>query len=49
MSGLTPVQTKGNPSWVFIGRTDVKAETSIFWSPDVKNRVIGKDPDDGKD
>jgi len=46
---IQPVQTKGNPSWVFIGRTDVKAETSIFWSPDVKNRVIGKDPDDGKD
>ena len=36
-------------SWVFIGRTDVEAETPILWPPNVKNRVIGKDPDVRKD
>ena len=36
-------------SWVFIGRTDVGAETSILWPPDAKNWLIGKDPDVGKD
>ena len=36
-------------SWVFIGGTDVEAETPILWSPDAKNRLIGKDPDAGKD
>ena len=35
--------------WVFIGRTDVEAKTPILWSPDVKSRLIGKDPDAGKD
>ena len=40
---------KGNQSWIFIGRTDVKAETSILWPPDVKNWLVGKDPDAGKD
>ena len=34
---------------MFIGRTDVEAETPIFWPPDAKNRFIGKDPDAGKD
>ena len=34
---------------MFIGRTDVEAETPILWSPDVKNQLIGKDPDAGKD
>ena len=33
----------------FIGRTDAEAETPIFWLPDAKNWVIGKDPDAGKD
>ena len=33
----------------FIGRTDAEAETPIFWPPDVKNWLIGKDPDAGKD
>ena len=33
---IQPVQPKGNQSWVFIGRTDVEAETPIFWPPDVK-------------
>ena len=36
-------------SWVFIGRTDAEAETPILCPPDAKNRVIGKDPDAGKD
>ena len=34
---IQPVLPKGDQSWVFIGRTDVEAETSIFWPPDVKN------------
>ena len=38
-----------NLSWIFIGRTDAKAETSILWPPDAKNWLIGKDPDPGKD
>ena len=38
---------KGNQSWIFIGRTD--AETPILWPPDVKNQLMGKDPDAGKD
>ena len=36
-------------SWVFIGRTDVEAETPIIWPPDAKSWLIGKDPDAGKD
>ena len=40
---------KGNKSWIFIGRTDVKAEAPILWPPDVKSWLIGKDPDAGKD
>ena len=46
---IQPVHPKGNQSWVFIGRTDAEAETPIFWPPDVKNCLIGKDPDTGKD
>ena len=34
---------------MFIGRTDAKAETPIFWPPDSKSQLIGKDPDAGKD
>ena len=34
---IQPVRLKGNQSWVFIGRTDVEAETPIFWTPDVKS------------
>ena len=37
------VHPKGNQSWTFIGRTDAEAETPIFWPPDVKNWLIGKD------
>ena len=40
---------KGNQSWIFIERTDAEAETPIFWPPDVKNWLIGKDPDTGED
>ena len=40
-----PVHPKGNQSWIFIERTDVEAETPILCLPDVKNRLIGKDPD----
>ena len=46
---VQPVHPKGHQSWVFIGRTDVEAETPIFWPPDVKNWLIWKDPDVGKD
>ena len=46
---MQPVHPKGNQSWMFIGRTDAEAETLIFWPPDVKNWLIGKDPDAGKD
>ena len=40
---------KGDQSWVFIGRTDVEAETPILWPPDAKGWLIGKAPDLGKD
>ena len=42
---IQPVHPKGNQSWIFIGRTDVEAEPPILWPPDVKNWLIGKDPD----
>ena len=44
-----PVHLYRNQSWIFIGRTDTEAETPIFWPPDAKNWLIGKDPDAGKD
>ena len=44
-----PVHPKGNPPSIFIGRTDAEAEAPILWPPDVKSRLIGKDPDAGKD
>ena len=44
-----PVHPKGDQSWVFIGRTDVEAEAPVFWPPDVKSRLIWKDPDAGKE
>ena len=46
---IQPVHPKGDKSWVFIGRTDVEAETSILWPPDVKSWLVWKDPDAGKD
>ena len=44
---IKPVHPKGNQSWIFTGRTDAEALT--LWPPDVKNWLIGKDPDAGKD
>ena len=46
---IKPVNAKGNQSWIFIGRTDVEAETPILWPPDVKSWHLKKDPDAGKD
>ena len=46
---IQPVHPKGNQSRIFIGRTDVEAEIPILWPPDVKNWLIGKDPDAEKD
>ena len=46
---IQPVHPKGDQSWVFIGRTDVEAETPILWPPDTKSWLILKDPDAGKD
>ena len=43
-----PVHPKGDQSWVFIGRTDVEAETPVFWLPDAKSWLIWKDSDAGK-
>ena len=44
---IQPVHPKGDQSWVFIGRTDIKAETPILWLPDAKSWLIRKDPDAG--
>ena len=46
---IQPVYSKGDQSWVFFGRTDGKAETPIFWLPDVNSWLIGKDSDAGRD
>ena len=46
---IQPVHPKGNQTWMFIGRTDVEAETPILWPPDVKNWLIWKDPNAGKE
>ena len=46
---IQPVHPRGNQSWIFIGRTDVEAETPILWPPDVKNWLIGKDSVAGKE
>ena len=43
------VLPKGDLSWVFIGKTNVEAETPILWLPDEKNWLIRKDSDAGKD
>ena len=45
---IQPVHPKGDQSWLFIGRTDIEAETPIFWPPDVKSWLIWKDPMSGK-
>ena len=46
---VQPVHPKGNQSWIFIGKTDAEAEALTLWLPDVKNWLIWKDPDAGKD
>ena len=46
---IQPVNSKGNQTLIFIGRTDAEAETPILWPPDGKNWLTGKDPDAGKD
>ena len=46
---IQPVNPKGNQSWIFIGRTDAEAETPTLGPPDVKNWLIWKEPDSGKD
>ena len=48
LQGDQPVHSKGDQSWVFIGRTDAKAETPVLWPPHVKSWLIGKDPDAGR-
>ena len=45
---IQPVHPKGDQSWVFIGRTDIEAETPILWPPDAKSWLIWKDPGAGK-
>ena len=46
---IQPVHPKGDQSWVFFGRTDVEAETLIFWTPDEKSWLIWEDPGAGED
>ena len=46
---IQPVHPKGNQFWIFIGRTDVEAETPILWPSDARSWLIWKDPDAGKD
>ena len=46
---IQPVHPKGNQSWIFIGRTDAEAEAPILWPPDMKNWLVRKDPEAGKD
>ena len=48
-NAIQPVHSKGDQSWVFIGRTDAKAETPILWPAHVKSWLIGKDSDAGRD
>ena len=46
---IQSVDSEGDQFWVFIGRTDAKAETPILWPPHVKSWLIGKDPDAEKE
>ena len=46
---IQPVHPKGDQSWVFIGRTDAEAETSILCPPHANSKLIEKDPDAGRD
>ena len=45
---IQPVHPKGDQPWVFIGRTDVEAETAILWPPDTNSQLIWKDSDAGR-
>ena len=45
---IQPVHSKGNQSWIFIGRSDAEAENPVLWPPDAKNWLICEDPDAGK-
>ena len=47
--GIKPIHPKGNQSWIFIERTDAEAEAPIFWPPNAKNWLTGKDPDARRD
>ena len=49
LKDIKPVSPKRNQTWIFIGRTDVEAETPIFWPPNEKSWLIAKDPDAGED
>ena len=46
---IHPVHSRGDQSWVFIGRTDAEAETPVLWPPHAKSWLIGKVPDAGRD
>ena len=46
---IKPINPRGNQSWIFIGRTDAKAETPILWPPNAKSWLIGKDSDARRD
>ena len=46
---IQPVHSEGDQPWDFFGRNDAKAETPVLWPSDVKNSLIGKDLDPGKD
>ena len=46
---IQPLHPKGNQSWIFIGRVDIKLKLQLLWPPDVKNWLIWKDPNAGKD
>ena len=46
---IIPVHPRGNQPWISIGRTDAEAEAPVFWPPDVKSWLFGKDPDADKD
>ena len=46
---IQPVHSEGDQPWVFFGRNDAKAEAPVLWPPHVKSKLIGKDPDAGRD
>ena len=46
---IKPVNPKGSQLWIFIRGTDAEAKAPIFWAPDAKSWLTGKDPDAGKD